>query len=256
MPWFLVDDGFHSHPWALATSPAALGLWAVAGSWSSSSSNLTDGFVPDHVLPRLSPDSATLAAELAAAGLWRRVKGGYRFVQGDGLCKIPGRAAVLEGRASGKRRQALFRDPELKRAVRDRDRDGCRYCGRPVRWGKGQAPDSATYSHVDPGKENTLDNIVTACLTCSTAKGTRSLSESGLRLVSPGQNLSRNASRNATAKGSQEGAHTDTYKPPYPPHVRPGPAPSEDPHPRTVDPERVAGILADLHADLASKAAR
>lgn len=253
MPWFLVDDGFHSHPKALATSPAALGLWAVAGSWSSSGSNLTDGLVPDHVLPRLSPDSATLAAELVATGLWKRVKGGYRIVTGDGLCKIPGRAAVLETRAAGARRQALFRDPELKKAVRDRDHDGCRYCGRPVRWGKGRAPDSATYSHLDPGKDNTLDNIVTACFTCATAKGTRTLPESGMKLVRPGQNLSRNGTGNATTKGPREGAHTDTYKPPYPPHVRPGPPPSEDPHPRVADPERVAGILDNLHADMAGR---
>jgi hypothetical protein len=77
MTWFKVDDSFHSHPKALAASPAALGLWVVAGSWSGA--NLSDGFVPDHVLPRLLPDAASLAKELVAIGLWKRARGGYRF---------------------------------------------------------------------------------------------------------------------------------------------------------------------------------
>jgi hypothetical protein len=77
MTWFKVDDTFHSHPKVLAAPPAALGLWVVAGAWCSA--NLTDGFVPDYVLPRLLPDAAQLAGQLATAGLWRRAKGGYRF---------------------------------------------------------------------------------------------------------------------------------------------------------------------------------
>jgi hypothetical protein len=77
MTWFKVDDSFHSHPKVLAAEPAALGLWVVAGAWCSA--NLTDGFVPDYVLPRLLPDSGRLAGELVTCGLWRRTKGGYRF---------------------------------------------------------------------------------------------------------------------------------------------------------------------------------
>jgi hypothetical protein len=77
MTWFKVDDSFHSHPKVLAASPAALGLWVVAGSWSGA--NLSDGFIPDHVLPRLLPDSASLARDLVTAGLWKRARGGYRF---------------------------------------------------------------------------------------------------------------------------------------------------------------------------------
>lgn len=77
MTWFKVDDSFHSHPKVLATEPSALGLWVVAGTWSSA--NLTDGFVPDYVLPRLLPDSVKLAEALVTCGLWRRAKGGYRF---------------------------------------------------------------------------------------------------------------------------------------------------------------------------------
>ena len=253
MPWFLVDDGFHSHPFTLkvlAIEPAALGLWAAAGSWSSK--HLTDGVVRDDVLPLLFPDSARLAPALVTGGLWKRGKGTHVFVQGDGLCKIPSSRTVLDGRAAGARRQALFRDPELKKAVRDRDGHWCRYCGRPVRWGRGRAPDSATYSHVDPGKGNILDNIVTACFGCAGMKGTQTLAESGLKLIRPGQNLSRNGTRNATTNGSREGAHTDTSKPPSPPHVRPGPAPPAGPGPRLDDPVRTAELLAGVRAGLAT----
>ena len=77
MTWFKVDDRFHSHPKVLATEPAALGLWVVAGAWSSA--NLLDGFVPDQALPRLLPDSEMLAEKLVTAGLWRRVRAGYQF---------------------------------------------------------------------------------------------------------------------------------------------------------------------------------
>ena len=76
MPWFPVDDSFHSHPKALATSLAARGLWATAGSWSSA--HLTDGVVPVHVLASLG-GTPELAAELVAAGLWRRTRQGYVF---------------------------------------------------------------------------------------------------------------------------------------------------------------------------------
>ena len=77
MPWFPVDDKFHSHPKVMATSPAALGLWVVAGSWSSDYG--TDGVVRDEQLLRLLPDAAPLAAELVATGLWKRIRGGYAF---------------------------------------------------------------------------------------------------------------------------------------------------------------------------------
>lgn len=77
MPWFKVDDSFHSHPKVWACSPGALGLWVVAGAWASA--NLKDGFVPDHAIPRLLPGAQELANELVTAGLWRRSKGGYQF---------------------------------------------------------------------------------------------------------------------------------------------------------------------------------
>lgn len=81
MTWFKVDDRLHSHPKALATSLAALGLWTVAGSWSSD--HRTGGVVPDHVILLLGRGTNELADELVAAGLWKRVRSGYRFHDWD-----------------------------------------------------------------------------------------------------------------------------------------------------------------------------
>lgn len=105
MTWFKVDDSFHSHPKVLAATPAALGLWVVAGSWSGA--NLSDGLVPDHVLPRLLPDSATLARELVTAGLWKRVRGGYRFHDWGDF--NPQRAIIEEERKAARERMRKLR---------------------------------------------------------------------------------------------------------------------------------------------------
>ena len=111
MPWFLVDDQFHSHPKTLATEPAALGLWAVAGSWSSA--HLTDGVVPDDVLPRLLPDAVKLAEALVGSGLWRRARGGYKFT---GVTeKIPTRKAVENERKAAAERQRRSREARSSR---------------------------------------------------------------------------------------------------------------------------------------------
>lgn len=77
MTRFKVDDQFHSHPKVMATEPDALGLWVVAGSWCCAA--LTDGFVPDYVLPRLLPGAVKLARKLVTAGLWVEVEGGHQF---------------------------------------------------------------------------------------------------------------------------------------------------------------------------------
>lgn len=106
MTWFKVDDSFHSHPKVLATEPAALGLWVVAGSWCGD--NLSDGFVPLHVLPRLLPDAATLAETLVTAGLWKRARGGYQYHQWAEW--QPTKERVLKERKAAAERQAKFRE--------------------------------------------------------------------------------------------------------------------------------------------------
>jgi hypothetical protein len=107
VPWFRVDDGFHSHPKVLDTSLAARGLWVTAGSWSSA--HLTDGVVPDRALALLG-GSPELAAELVTAGLWRRTKGGYKFH--DWLDKNPSKQAVDNQRKTNADRQKRWRNAQ------------------------------------------------------------------------------------------------------------------------------------------------
>lgn len=110
MPWFRVDDGFHSHPKVLATSLAARGLWATAGSWSSH--HLTDGVVPDHVLASLG-GTPELAAELVAAGLWKRRRNGWTFH--DWTDKNPTKEAVEKEREAARERQRRSREAKSSR---------------------------------------------------------------------------------------------------------------------------------------------
>lgn len=77
MTWFKVDDTLAFHRKTVAAGVSALGLWVRAGSWCAQT--LTDGFVPEHMVPALADGDAGLAGRLVEAGLWRRVKGGYAF---------------------------------------------------------------------------------------------------------------------------------------------------------------------------------
>lgn len=122
MPWFKVDDSFHGHTKVSKVSseaPAALGLWLLAGSWASA--NLTDGFVPDHKLPQLFPDAATLAPTLVAAGLWRRKRGGYQFH--DWHDYNPASSTVKADRDAARERMRNLRD-KRKTAAQDADGSG------------------------------------------------------------------------------------------------------------------------------------
>src|SRR5918998_2277421 len=77
MTWFKVDDTLAFHHKTVAAGVSAMGLWVRAGSWCAQT--LTDGFVPEHMVPALADGDASLAGSLVEAGLWRRVKGGYTF---------------------------------------------------------------------------------------------------------------------------------------------------------------------------------
>lgn len=101
MPYFPVDDRFHSNAKAAAASLAALGLWALAGSWAND--HLTDGDIPRHMIALLSRGATELADELVSVGLWRRTKTGYRFHQwhadADGTPRNASRSEVQAMRA-------------------------------------------------------------------------------------------------------------------------------------------------------------
>lgn len=81
MPWFKVDDAFHSHPKVMELSVEAVGLWTLAGTWCAN--YLTDGVIKESVLHRFGRTSANvreLCAELVDSGLWETVDDGvYKY---------------------------------------------------------------------------------------------------------------------------------------------------------------------------------
>lgn len=86
MPWFKVDDTFHSHPKSRRAGLAGVGLWALSGSYSMQYK--LDGAVPDHFIDgiRRDPgcrcrchDPRKAAERLEDAGLWLPDGTGFQF---------------------------------------------------------------------------------------------------------------------------------------------------------------------------------
>lgn len=107
MTWFKICDGLHDHPKARRAGTAAMGLWALCGSFCAS--NLTDGFVPRDVALRYG--TARQAAKLVEVGLWvpteRDGEDGWQFH--DWLEYQPSREDVQRKRKAAAQRQAKRR---------------------------------------------------------------------------------------------------------------------------------------------------
>ena len=110
MPWFRVDDNLGFHHKVIAAGNPAMGLWVRAGSVSAS--QLTDGFVPDHMVTTLG--TVAQAKKLVEVGLWDRVDGGYTFHEWDE--RQPRRADGEAERAAAKERMKAARDRKRKAA--------------------------------------------------------------------------------------------------------------------------------------------
>lgn len=117
MPWFKVDDRMPDHAKTRKAGTSAIGLWALAGAWSSG--NLTDGFVPKEIAKRWD-SSGKLSKKLVEAGLWLtdEVDGeaGFRFHDWDE--HQPSRTDVLARRKAAAARVAKHRE---KRTMRNND---------------------------------------------------------------------------------------------------------------------------------------
>ena len=160
MPWFRLDDSFHSHPKVIAAGNEAAGLYVRCGTYAAQ--HLTDGFIPEHIAllygaaeirsrGDAAPDGTeTLAETLVRTRLWRRARGGWRMP--DFLTYNPSKKEVVDkrkvraeagrlgGLASGKTRskREAFASPVLEPparpdpAVVDVSTDGARASPRPV----------------------------------------------------------------------------------------------------------------------------
>lgn len=112
MPWFKVDDNLAFHAKAVAAGNAAMGLWVRAGAWSSQ--QLTDGFVPDHVVTALG--TTTQAQKLVAVGLWIKENGGFSFHQWNE--RQPSSDSIKSKRAEARDRMNRLRQAGGSQPVR------------------------------------------------------------------------------------------------------------------------------------------
>ena len=148
--------------------------------------NETDGFVPEGVIPALvmdMPRPKQALKDLLEVGLWTEDKEQRGYWIRNYAKWQRTRAQIEEDRQSGARRQALSKDKQLREAVRERDGDHCRYCGRAVRWTDRKGAAGGTYDHVDPSGGNTIDNLVVACRACNSAKGGNTPPPAGMPLI-------------------------------------------------------------------------
>ena len=113
MPWFRLDDSFHSHPKVIAAGNEAVGLFVRCGTYAAE--HTTDGIIAEEIAElygasatgsRRNPGTGkpeTLAETLVRTGLWHRVRRGWTIH--DYLDYNPSREAVLKERKDAADRQ-------------------------------------------------------------------------------------------------------------------------------------------------------
>ncbi len=106
---------------------------------------------------------------------WKR---DFQYLIHDYLDRNPSRAENDVHKAKSRE----LRDPRLKEAVRVRDADTCRYCGRYCKFSDRVSDDGLTYDHVDPEVAAGMDNLVVSCRGCNRRKGRRTPSQADMVL--------------------------------------------------------------------------
>lgn len=189
MSFFMVDDQLHVNIKVqrlidmAQPGMAALGLWTVAGSQVQAQGG--DG----QVLPsawRLLGDKRLfnkLARLLVDVGLWEeRDTGeeGFQYHDWFDIGYSPGEKVKLN-----RKRAKELKNPDIINAVKARDGENCRYCGRLVDWKDRKSDKGATYDHVIPGLPAGATNIVVACLKCNRKKAQRTPEQAAMTLLPP-----------------------------------------------------------------------
>jgi 5-methylcytosine-specific restriction endonuclease McrA len=182
----LVDDGVTGER-AKQQRMESVGSWTFLLTWASSESSdgfiptvVTDLFIPQRAMKRLlrarfdrQPLMHTRADD-GTAPECRCLEGrawpaDMRYALHDFLDRNPSRSEADVQRA--KKRE--LRDSGLKRAVRDRDRDCCRYCGRHCSFTDRSSDAGLTFDHPDPLIADGMNNLVVACRACNNRKNKR-----------------------------------------------------------------------------------
>lgn len=103
---------------------------------------------------------------------------GFDYALHDFLDRNPSKSENDVQRA----KSGELRNSKLKHAVRLRDQDTCRYCGKFCQSADRRSDDGLTYDHVDPELANGMANLVVACRGCNSRKGKRTPAQAGMDL--------------------------------------------------------------------------
>lgn len=140
---------------------------------SISAAHATDYLVGYGAVAQVAPGREKIVIEnLCAAGLLFREEGPegrpmLRIVDDPTLFHI----RLKEEMELDRRRAKDKRNPELLIAVRVRDGDQCRWCGKTVDWRDRRSARSATYDSLNGHKESTPETLVVACHACNSKRG-------------------------------------------------------------------------------------
>lgn len=283
--WLKIHDGLPFDPKVLllgrtkAEVNEAIGMATRVWAWCAQ--QRTDGFVPAAIVEAIGTTAAlkrlTRPVFDRRAFLHRRGQGddctclkgrgwpdGADFLVHDFLDRNPSREENDVNRAKGRE----LKDKALKAAVRARDGDRCRYCGKAVNMADHRSAAGGTFDHVDPLVAAGAENLVLACRGCNSAKKNRTPEQAGLRLlplpghpahptheeptvgpaVDPRSNpIPTREISTDTSTGPPTGPNVG--RPPPPPPLTSPSAPSDRPHPPANRPE--AGTPDRTHDALA-----
>ncbi|MHD0233621.1 HNH endonuclease [Corynebacterium diphtheriae] len=179
MAWSRVGDNIATHPlmsrlltsceFNHALKNEAFG--ALVQLTTVSAAHLTDYIVEYGLMAQVAPGrEKQLIDVLVDAGmLFRDEEDGrkvLRIVDDNELLHNRSRDEVEIDR----RRSADKRNPELIPAVRYRDGDQCRWCGRTVDWRDRKGGRAATIDSLNEHRNSTVDTLVVACKTCNSKR--------------------------------------------------------------------------------------
>ncbi|CAB0581084.1 hypothetical protein CIP107578_00113 [Corynebacterium diphtheriae] len=180
MAWSRVGDNIATHPLMsrLLTScefdhslkNEAFG--ALVQLTTVSAAHLTDYIIEYGLMAQIAPGrEKQLIDVLVDAGMLFRDE-----VDGRKVLRIVDDNELLHNRSRDeveidRRRAADKRNPALIPAVRYRDGDQCRWCGKTVDWRDRKSWRAATIDSLNEHRESTVDTLVVACKSCNSKRG-------------------------------------------------------------------------------------
>lgn len=248
----LIDDGATGER-AKQQRCESVGGWNFLLTWASGENS--DGFVPPFIVDMFVPtralkrllrarfDRQPLMHQLGEDGKppeCRCLEGrpwpdGMAFALHDFLDRNPSRSENDVHR----KKKAELRSAKLKREVRDRDGDMCRYCGILCSFSDRVSDEGLTFDHVDPEVADGINNLVVACRGCNNRKNKRTPEQADMVLLPPPGAVPVQSTYDETCDGP-------TTKPATVAGPHTGLVTGPDPHP---DPTQDTDLSADLRQD-------